>query len=303
MRFSKALFASLPVLATAISAPNIDGYKIVWEEPFVGCQGCSVNTARWNIILNLDVNDEVQEYSSSNANIQLSGGQSLQIVPLKSSSTGEWTSGRIESKKTWWAKHGKVMRVEAQLRQGDSLQKQGMWPAFWMLGDSIRHGTEWPLCGELDIFERVNGDLTGYGTVHCGQADGGVCDEPNGLGESVAIPDEGLHYWALVVDRSSGDWATESITWLLDGNVYHTITGAQLGDEGTWATLAHSPMYILLNVAVGGSWPVSPNFLLNTSEGHIYSPPIPGRPYRCNRVRLRKHDGSHVRCRLRVDLR
>ncbi|KAH6897496.1 concanavalin A-like lectin/glucanase domain-containing protein [Thelonectria olida] len=268
MRFSKALFASLPALATAIRAPNIDGYKIVWEEPFSGCQGCAINTNRWNIIQNLDVNNEIQEYTTSNANLQLSGGDSLQIIPTKSSS-GEWTSGRIESKKTWFAKHGRIMRVEAQLRQGESMNKQGMWPAFWMLGDAIRHGTEWPLCGELDIFERVNGDLTGYGTVHCGQAGGGPCDEPNGLGQPVTIPNNDFHYWALVVDRTSGNWQTETITWLLDGQPYHTLTGAELGDEGTWATLAHSPMYILLNVAVGGNWPGNPDSSTESGYGNM----------------------------------
>ncbi|KAL6409043.1 endo- -beta-glucanase [Ilyonectria robusta] len=258
MRFSTALYASLPALAAAIQAPNINGFNIVWQDAFSGCQGCSVDLDTWNVALDVSVNNELQEYTESNSNIQLSGGDSLQLVPCKSDN-GQWTSGRIESKKTWMAQPGRIMRVEAQLRTGDALSKQGMWPAFWMLGDAIRHGTEWPTCGELDIFERVNGDLTGYGTVHCGQLGGGVCDEPNGLGKAVAIPDNNLHFWAIVIDRTSGNWQTETITWLFDGAPFHSLVGSDLGDEGTWGTLAHSPMYILLNVAVGGNWPGYPD--------------------------------------------
>ncbi|KAI5458877.1 concanavalin A-like lectin/glucanase domain-containing protein [Mariannaea sp. PMI_226] len=268
MRFSTIFFASLPASISAINAPNIDGFNIVWQDNFSGCQGCGVDTNQWNIVVDLSVNNEVQEYSTSNSNIQLSGAESLQIVPCKSTA-GTWTSGRIESKQTWSTQPGKVMRVEAQLRQGESMNRQGMWPAFWMLGDSIRHGTVWPLCGELDIFERVNGELTGYGTVHCGQVGGGPCNEPNGLGKAVAMPDDGFHFWALVIDRTSGNWQTETITWLFDGQPYHSVTGSQIGDEGIWGTLAHSPMFILLNVAVGGNWPGYPDPATESGFGNM----------------------------------
>ncbi len=56
------------------------------------------------------------------------------------------------------------MMVEGVIRFGSNAQgnKQGMWPAFWMLGESIHHGTPWPQCGELDIMERVNGGFSGF---------------------------------------------------------------------------------------------------------------------------------------------
>lgn len=41
----------------------------------------------------------------------------------------------------------------------------GVWPAFWMLGDSIS-SVGWPNCGELDIMETVNTDNKNYGTAH-----------------------------------------------------------------------------------------------------------------------------------------
>lgn len=176
-------------------------------------------------------------------------------MPRKSSS-GQWTSGRIESRGTFMPQPGKVTQVEAALRVGNNPQanKQGMWPAFWVLGDSFRHGTSWPQCGELDIFEQVNGALTGYGTTHCGSYPGGVCNEPTGRGASVSIPDDDFHVWTLKIDRTARDWTGETITWLRDGAAYHSLTGAQLGDQAVWSTLAHSPQYIILNLAVGGDW-------------------------------------------------
>ncbi|KAM5353652.1 hypothetical protein ACJ41O_000302 [Fusarium nematophilum] len=258
MRSFIPLLATLIPLTSAVKCPSIADFKVVWQDDFTGCQGCSPKSSNWNVALNINSNNELQEYSESNRNIQLSGGHTLQLVPWRSKS-GEWTSGRIESKKAWFAREGKAMRVEASLRTGDSMHKQGMWPAFWMLGDALRQGIDWPLCGELDIFERVNGDLTGYGTVHCGHEGGGPCNEPEGLGKDVVIPDNDFHTWSIVVDRRAKSWRDETITWLLDGAPFHSLAGAQLGDQGTWATLAHSPMYILLNVAVGGNWPGNPN--------------------------------------------
>ncbi|KAG8676771.1 hypothetical protein FPOAC2_02882 [Fusarium poae] len=252
------VLAALASLASATTAPHRPGLKLLWKDEFTGCQGCTPKDDNWNTALNINSNNELQVYSTSNKNIQLSGGDTLQLVPWKDGK-GEWTSGRLESKKAWHADKNKALRVEASIRMGDSARKQGMWPAFWMLGDALRHGTGWPLCGEIDIFERVNGDMTGFGTVHCGHEGGGPCNEPEGLGQRVTIPDNDFHAWSVVIDRRAASWQDEKITWLLDGTPFHSISGKTLNDEGTWATLAHSPMYVLLNVAVGGNWPGNPN--------------------------------------------
>lgn len=192
----------------------------------------------------------MQSYTTASSNLQISGGGTVQFVPWKSSS-GAWTSSRIESKASWTPAAGKVMQVEVSLRLGGeaSANAAGMWPAVWMLGDSIHHGTPWPQCGELDIFEMVNGVDTAFGTAHCIAAS---CNQPTGLQGSVAT-DSDWHSYALKVNRTSNNWATESISWMRDGVVFYTITGATINDEGVWATLAHSPLYLIMNVAVGGS--------------------------------------------------
>ncbi|KAF4959789.1 hypothetical protein FSARC_10614 [Fusarium sarcochroum] len=258
MRSFLPIIAGLATLVSGIHPPGREDLKLVWKEDFKGCQGCAPKTKNWNTALNINSNNEMQEYTVSNKNIQLSGGETLQLVPWKNKK-GEWTSGRLESKKAWHAADNKALRIEASIRTGTSAHKQGVWPAFWMLGDALRHGTGWPLCGEIDIFERVNGPMTGYGTVHCGTEGGGPCNEPEGLGKQTPIPDDKFHSWSVLIDRRPATWQEESITWLLDGAPFHSIKGSTLNDQGAWATLAHSPMYILLNVAVGGTWPGEPN--------------------------------------------
>lgn len=243
--------------AQAVKAPSIEGMKIIWSDAFDGCAGCDPNLDEWELRMHIDHNNELQEYTDSSKNTQLSGGDTLQLVPWKDDN-GEWTSARIETLDAWAPQEGKKLRWQASFRMGDDANRQGMWPAFWMLGDSVRHGTDWPLCGELDIFEQVNGVMEAHGTVHCGESEeGGPCNEPSGLGTSTTIPSNDWHDWGLQVDRTTGDWKTESISWLMDGNTFHTVTGEQIGDEGVWATLAHSPYMLIFNIAVGGDWPVS----------------------------------------------
>lgn len=298
MKFTLASMALLAAPFTAaIKAPNADGMKIIWQEDFAGSSGSSPNSKTWNIARHIDTNNELQDYSPSNKNIQLSGGDTLQLVPWKEKD--KWTSGRIETKDSWTPEKGKKMRFQAGLRMGEAANQKGMWPAFWMLGDAIRHGTEWPLCGELDIFEQVNGDGIGHGTVHCDAEEGGACSEPLGRGASTDIPDGNFHSWSLVVDRTSGDWRQETIEWARDGNVFHKLSGAEIGSEGVWSTLAHSPYYILLNVAVGGNWPVSSPLCTPSCLPHMNPNDCAGQPRQVHRRRLRQHAGGAIRCRLR----
>ena len=146
------------------------------------------------------------------------------------------------------------MQIEASVSLGSNARKQGIWPAFWLMGDSVHHGTPWPQCGELDVFEQVNGAMTAYGTIHCGTNPGGACGEPNGKGGTVPLPDNGFHTWTARIDRTPADWTQETISWFLDGKVFHTVAGAEVGDQAVWSTIAHSPLFIIMNLAVGGDW-------------------------------------------------
>ncbi|KAI5860852.1 glycoside hydrolase family 16 protein [Durotheca rogersii] len=261
MRFQQSLLAvSVPALAAAITPPNIPGMNIVFFDGFEGPPGASPNGGNWNIMDAINTNNEIQTYTTSNQNVQISGGGTIQFVPRKSPA-GLWTSGRIETKGSWTPEPGKVTSIQGNILLGANPtdRKRGMWPAFWALGDAMRHGTEWPTCGEIDIMEQINGILTGYGTVHCGSPLGGPCNEPIGRPHTTPMAAEGFHTWAVTIDRTNEDWRAQSMTWQLDGNTYATMTGADIGDAPVWSSLAHSPLYIILNVAVGGNWPGNPD--------------------------------------------
>ncbi|KAI1366144.1 glycoside hydrolase family 16 protein [Xylaria arbuscula] len=260
MRFQSALLPLLPSLVAGIRPPNVDGMTLSWHEDFEGAAGSSPNADVWNIMDSIDTNNEVQAYTQSNNNLQISGGGTVQFVPRKSSA-GQWTSGRIESKASWTPTPGKVMMVSASILVGDNAaaNKQGVWPAFWLLGDAIRHGTEWPACGEIDIFEQVNGLATGHGTLHCGSESGGPCHETTGRSGTVPMALNGFHTWSVKIDLTNSDWRAQTISFQVDGNTYYTVSGADLNDAPVWSTLAHSPLYMILNVAVGGNWPGAPN--------------------------------------------
>ncbi|KAK7990092.1 hypothetical protein PG989_010407 [Apiospora arundinis] len=260
------LLGSSPA-ALAWAPPGYSGFNTVWYDDFTGASGSSPNGNNWNIITgNLGVNNELQTCSR---NLQLSGGDTLQLVPWRDSGAANgWTSGRVESKYVFAPRAGGVTRIESQLRFGGNSPsaKQGLWPAFWMLGQALRQGTGWPAAGELDIMETVNGQLIGHGTIHCDVYPGGVCNEPTGIGAAVGIPNQDWHVWRLEFDLRNGDWNAQTLQWSVDGNVYQTISGARIGNQAVWNALAHSPMYILLNMAVGGNWPGYPN--AGTQDGY-----------------------------------
>jgi len=248
----------LPALVAGGVVPNYGGLNLLWSDSFLGSAGSGVDQSKWNVAdVKMNNNGELQTYTPSSRNLQISGGGTVQLVPWRDGG-GAWTSGRIESKASFTPAPGRLTRVEGALRLGGHApgNKQGLWPAFWLMGDAVRRGTPWPLCGELDIMEQRNGEGVAFGTAHCGpSADGGICNEPVGRGTTTPIPSGDFHAWAVQWDRRPGAWWDESITWLRDGQPYFALRGADIGDEGTWATLAHSPYYILLNVAVGGAFP------------------------------------------------
>ncbi|KAK7908932.1 secreted glucosidase [Apiospora marii] len=279
--WSNTLLALAPLVAStaAWNPPSYSGFNLRWTDAFGGNGGSLPDQGNWNIITgDLNVNNELETWcyvftldfyyacpnnadTASNRNLQLSGGNTLQIVPWRGGGTHGWTSGRIESKYTFQPAAGVVTRVEAAIRFGgnDISTKQGMWPAFWMLGNSIRNGVQWPGCGELDIMETVNGLLRGYGTVHCDRAPGGICQETQGLGANIGIPNQDFHTWRLEWDLTSSNWQAQSIKWSMDGQVYHVLTGQNIGNPAVWNSLAGSPMFFILNMAVGGGWPGNPN--------------------------------------------
>ncbi|KAJ3533023.1 hypothetical protein NM208_g8172 [Fusarium decemcellulare] len=131
-------------ISSAWDAPGYGGYNLVWQDNFAGSAGTLPDGNNWNIITGyLNVNAELEVYTSSTSNVQRSGGSTLQLVPWRDSSALKgWTSGRIESKYVFTPQPARVTRMEASIRFGDSpiANKQGIWPA---LLDAWQYSSQW----------------------------------------------------------------------------------------------------------------------------------------------------------------
>jgi beta-glucanase (GH16 family) len=259
MRYSVYFSAAALVTSVyAIAPAAIPGMKIVWSDDFAGSG--AFDKTKWNYYTGQITNKEEETYPQSGDSCKLSGSGSLLITPVK---TGDsWASCRIETPESWAPPKGGKIEFAARFKLGTAgADHQGIWPAFWALGQSMRTGTPWPECGEIDTFENVNGGPLGSGTLHCGT----VCDGFTGLGQSIPFDYGSFHTWSHVVDNTSGDWQDQSITWYMDGKPYHVIKGSDLNNEDDATSTMQKAMFITLNVAVGGLWPGPPD--ANTASG------------------------------------
>ena len=215
-------------------------YQLVWSDEFDGDQ---LNTADWSYETGAGGwgNSELQYYTNRASNVNVSDGI-LTITALKESYGGSaYTSGRIktQSKKYW--KYGKI---EARLKLPYG---QGLWPAFWMMGESISSGG-WPACGEIDIMEMIGGsgrENTVYGTVHWEQ-DGHASYGGDYSLSSGTFADD-FHVFSII-------WTPLKIEWYVDGIKYHIIDITPSG-----LSEFREDAFILLNLAVGGVWPGYPD--------------------------------------------
>jgi beta-glucanase (GH16 family) len=124
---------------------------------------------------------------------------------------------------------------------------QGMWPALWMLGSNhLQVG--WPTCGEIDIMEMIGGDEREnivYGTAHWNQ--GGLVSSGQSMTNQSGKLSEEHHVYSII-------WDEQSIRWFFDDINYNTI---DITSEALSAF--HDNFFFIMNIAVGGNWPGSPD--------------------------------------------
>lgn len=166
-------------------------------------------------------------------------------IMARNPASGIYTSARLKSQGLKSFQYG---RIEARIKLPAG---QGMWPAFWMLGDDI-DVRPWPACGEMDIMENIGSQpSTNHGSIHgtgfTGSAIGTTYELPNGKKFS-----EGFHTFGIL-------WSPELIQFYVDSpsNVYATYTPASLPHGAVWP-FDSGKFFFILNVAVGGSWPGPP---------------------------------------------
>lgn len=213
-------------------------------DDFNGPAGSSPDPALWGYDLGnpSPANKELQIYTRSPDNVRLDGKGNLVIQARKNE--GGFTSARVRTRGRMEMFFG---RVSARIKVPTG---QGIWPAFWVLGTNI-DTVGWPECGEVDIMELPNVADVYNVTLH-GPAGGSDYLDDGGVRSSGPIADlsGGFHeYWM--------DWKPDRITVGVDGMTLADFTPASLPPGGEW--VFNRPMYAILNVAVGGNWPGSPN--------------------------------------------
>ncbi len=151
-----------------------------------------------------------------------------------------YTSARMITRDRFTQAYG---RFEARIKVPYG---QGIWPAFWMLGDNFfRKG--WPNSGEIDIMEHIGRDpMIVYATVHGpGYAGGDGVGGSYSMGQPLS---DDFHVYAI-------EWEPEEIRWYIDDINYFTLTPDDVPCEFVY----DHPFFMLLNVAVGGYWPGYPD--------------------------------------------
>jgi beta-glucanase (GH16 family) len=240
-----------------VSAHSTPGWSLVWNDAFTGGAWRGVhNDWTYEIGQNFG-NDEVAVTTNSASNIRLDGAGDLDIIALHTGSS--WTSGRIQTIRTFTVPVGSELKVVASIKQPAPADGLGYWPAFWLLGQ----GT-WPEHGEIDIMEDVNALSDTAAAFHCGNltahnADGtlGPCHEHTGFSSGVqpcAECQSGYQQYSMVVDRRTS--SNQQITWYLNGRKTFDLTEQQVGAQ-VWTEALNSGFKIIFDLAIGGTYPNS----------------------------------------------
>jgi beta-glucanase (GH16 family) len=189
-------------------------------------------------------NNELQWYLPDSAGV--SNG-TLRITARRESRNGkDYTSARINTRDRFAFRYG---RIEARMKLP---RGQGLWPAFWLLPQDQAYGS-WAASGEIDIVEARNPGSSGGNTIYGVLHYGGQWPRNVSSGEAYAVATDvtaDFHTYVL-------EWDEAEIRWYVNGILFAV--------RNTWFTSA-SPFpapfdqrfYILLNLAVGGSFPGSP---------------------------------------------
>ncbi|MFT4938328.1 MAG: beta-glucanase (GH16 family) [Paraglaciecola sp.] len=232
------------------SSSALAGWEVQWIDRF---EGTGVNWNKWTAHIQANFNNEVQCYtdddSSVNKNYDVSDG-TLKIIARRQSIScpglngqqREWTSGRLNGKDKSEFLYG---RIESRIRFHNL--EGGTWPAFWMLENRIAEDPikgdndtiRWPNpgAGEIDVWEwfsnRPDNYITNFfNTGSCGAEV--LYNYPGGS------PD------VLQWQKYAIEWNENNISFFINDIMVtsHDVSNCAQYKE---------PMFVLLNVAMGGA--------------------------------------------------
>jgi beta-glucanase (GH16 family) len=225
-------------------------WVLAWSDEFNGANGSGVDATKWTLEVGGDGwgNQELEYYTNRPQNSHVQDGNLViqaQGEKYKGSDgvTRNYTSARLKTAGKFSQAYG---RFEARIRIPYG---QGLWPAFWMLGDDIDRAG-WPGCGEIDIMENIGKEpSTVHGSIHGPGYVGHTIEAHYALPDKKRFADD-FHIFAV-------EWEPREIRFYVDSNLYATRAQAELRPGQRW--VFDHPFFLLLNVAVGGDWPGNPD--------------------------------------------
>jgi beta-glucanase (GH16 family) len=242
-----ALVIAPALTASAAPVKSHGSWDLLWQDSFSGRKGASVNDRYWNAETGNSNggwgNKEMQYYRSSNATLD---GNGHLVIAAREAPAGlecwteedcKWTSARLQTLDKVELTTGRV-EIRVKMPTG-----AGLWPAFWLLGTE----GDWPTNGEIDVME-FNGSEPGLagGTVH-----GPSGDERGYSLNAVTELAKPSAFHTYAMEKRKND-----IRFFLDGKEFARYTAADLKPGEKW--VFNQPFYLVLNFAVGGTWPGTP---------------------------------------------
>lgn len=240
------------IFATRHSSLATDSWRLTWADEFHQLDGTAPDPSKWAYDLGGAGwgNQELETYTARPENVQIHDGN-LVITARKEDFTGHdgitrnYTSARLKTQYHFSQAYG---RFEARIKIP---RGQGIWPAFWLLGDDIDR-VAWPQCGEIDIMENIGREPgINHGSLHAPTFGGPTSDAT----KTIALPAgqnlaDDFHVYAI-------EWDPGVVRFFLDDNQYAEFSQTDWPAGGLW--VFDHPFFIVLNLAVGGNWPGSPD--------------------------------------------
>lgn len=235
---------------SATAQKRVNYKKLTFNDEFEKAANSPIDTSKWMAEIGGGGwgNQELQYYTNSINNAYHDGQGNLVIKAIKLSppltlscwyGQCQYTSARLITKGKFEQKYG---RFEARIKVPKG---QGMWSAFWMLGNNI-DTVGWATCGEIDIMENIGREpKIVHGTMHGPGYNGanGISSSYNSTNDQPFGDD--FHIYA-------SEWSENKIQFFVDGVLYKTMTPANLPQNANW--VFDHPFFMILNFAVGGPW-------------------------------------------------
>jgi beta-glucanase (GH16 family) len=228
----------LALSSCSSSSSHTPHWQLSWDDEFTEA---TLDTTKWTVDTGDGFGTGQVDYDTGRpVNLSVSNGNLVMTAQAESYQGASYTSARIETQGHFAQAYGKF-EARIQLPTG-----QGVWPAFWLLGDNYATA-QWPACGELDIMEQRGAvPDTVLGSMHGPGGDSYTAAFTLPGGESFS---SGFHVFGL-------EWEPGQVRWYVDGQLYETQSADMLPSTQTW--VFDHPFFIIVNLALGGNFgPIS----------------------------------------------